>query len=41
VFFTDTRVPVSNIIWEEGNALKNTMKVFEKAVPTSACCRSA
>ena len=31
VFFTDTRVPVSNIIWEEGNALKNTMKVFEKA----------
>ncbi|AMO24152.1 acyl-CoA dehydrogenase [Ramlibacter solisilvae] len=31
VFFSDTRVPVTNIIWEEGNALKNTMKVFEKA----------
>jgi alkylation response protein AidB-like acyl-CoA dehydrogenase len=31
VFLSDTRVPVRNIVWEEGNALKNTMKVFEKA----------
>ncbi|MCY1300344.1 Acyl-CoA dehydrogenase [compost metagenome] len=31
VFFTDCRVPVQNIVWEEGNALKNTMKMFEKA----------
>jgi alkylation response protein AidB-like acyl-CoA dehydrogenase len=31
VFFSDTRVPVANVMWEEGNALKNTMKVFEKA----------
>ena len=31
VFFTDCRVPASNIMWEEGNALKNTMKIFEKA----------
>src|SRR5262249_41479068 len=31
VFFSDTRVPVTNILWEEGKALKNTMKVFEKA----------
>ena len=31
LFFNDTRVPVTNLVWEEGNALKNTMKVFEKA----------
>lgn len=31
VFFSDVRVPVRNIVWEEGNALKNTMKIFEKA----------
>jgi len=33
VFFSDCRVPASNILWEEGNALKNTMKIFEKARP--------
>ncbi|RJF98536.1 acyl-CoA dehydrogenase family protein [Noviherbaspirillum saxi] len=31
VFFSDVRVPVANIVWEEGKALKNTMKLFEKA----------
>jgi acyl-CoA dehydrogenase len=31
VFFTDARVPASNIVWEEGAGLKNTMRVFEKA----------
>jgi alkylation response protein AidB-like acyl-CoA dehydrogenase len=31
VFFTDTRVPVRNVLWEEGGALKGTMKMFEKA----------
>ena len=31
VFFSDCRVPASNIVWEEGHALKNTMKMFEKA----------
>lgn len=31
IFLSDCRVPASNIMWEEGNALKNTMKIFEKA----------
>src|SRR6185369_10163902 len=31
VFLTNARVPVGNIVWEEGAALKNTMKLFEKA----------
>lgn len=31
IFFTDTRVPATDILWEEGSALKNTMKIFEKA----------
>ena len=31
IFITDARVPVANVIGQEGAALKNTMKVFEKA----------
>lgn len=31
VFFSDARVPATNVVWEEGKALKNTMKLFEKA----------
>lgn len=31
VFLSDTRVPVSNVMWGEGQALTNTMKMFEKA----------
>jgi len=31
VFFDDARVPASNMVWEEGSGLKNTMKLFEKA----------
>lgn len=31
LFFSDVRVPQANIVWEEGQALKNTMKLFEKA----------
>ncbi|MFJ4433396.1 acyl-CoA dehydrogenase family protein [Pseudomonas sp. NPDC089395] len=31
VFFDGARVPASNMVWEEGSGLKNTMKLFEKA----------
>lgn len=31
VFITNARVPVANVIGGEGEALKNTMKVFERA----------
>ena len=31
VFFDQVRVPASNVVWEEGSGLKNTMKLFEKA----------
>lgn len=31
LFFSDCKVPVRNVIGEEGKGLKNTMKVFEKA----------
>ncbi|AMO22739.1 acyl-CoA dehydrogenase family protein [Ramlibacter solisilvae] len=31
IFFSDTRVPVSNVVWEQGAALKNTLRLFEKA----------
>ncbi|MBS0475437.1 MAG: acyl-CoA/acyl-ACP dehydrogenase [Proteobacteria bacterium] len=31
IFFTDSRVPVTNVMGAEGAGLKNTMKVFEKA----------
>jgi len=31
VFFSDTRVPVANLLDEEGAGLKNTMKMFEHA----------
>jgi alkylation response protein AidB-like acyl-CoA dehydrogenase len=31
VFFSDTRVPATNVVWDEGGGLKNTMKLFEKA----------
>jgi alkylation response protein AidB-like acyl-CoA dehydrogenase len=31
VFISDARVPASNIVWQEGGALKNSMKIFEKA----------
>ncbi len=31
VFYTNARVPATNIVWEEGCGLKNTMKLFEKA----------
>ncbi len=31
LFFSDVRVPVSNLVGEEGQGLKNTMVLFEKA----------
>ncbi|QSN60808.1 MULTISPECIES: acyl-CoA dehydrogenase family protein [unclassified Caballeronia] len=31
IFITDARVPVTNLIGEEGEGLRNTMKVFETA----------
>lgn len=31
IFFSNARVPDTNLIWEEGSGLKNTMKLFEKA----------
>ncbi|MNZ43596.1 Acyl-CoA dehydrogenase [compost metagenome] len=31
IFFSEARVPASNLVWEEGAGLKNTMKLFEKA----------
>ncbi|MDR5855358.1 acyl-CoA/acyl-ACP dehydrogenase [Caballeronia sp. LZ062] len=31
IFITDARVPVTNLIGEEGQGLRNTMKVFETA----------
>ena len=31
IFLTDVRVPVTNVVWEIGAGLKNTMKTFEKA----------
>jgi alkylation response protein AidB-like acyl-CoA dehydrogenase len=31
IFLSDVRVPVTNVLWEEGAGLKNTMKQFEKA----------
>ena len=31
LFFSDCKVPVANVIGQEGQGLKNTMKVFEKA----------
>jgi len=31
VFLSNARVPVTNVVWEEGSGLKNTMRLFEKA----------
>jgi alkylation response protein AidB-like acyl-CoA dehydrogenase len=31
IFLSDVRVPASNVVWEMGAGLKNTMKMFEKA----------
>jgi len=39
VFFSNARVPATNVVWEEGSGLKNTCVCSKRRAPMSACCR--